>query len=274
MGTISFIEEKLAALVEMPFRTKNSLDVLSIEIALKRLIEGKKKNILGKIIVPNVISIVISEKTYTEYRPFIENIASQLKKSLEIWIKEKGFDILNEIKFNFSQDPLLKRVFDVSVSFKTSLRSPLVRRTTPLRGKLKGVIAGELTDKKTGRSYPVHDEIIVIGRGNDCSIRLEDPTVSKNHAEIYVKYGKIVIKDLGSRNGTRVNFTKISKRILSDGDRITLGGMDLVFNEYSLKHMDNISDQVKEKDDDIQIPWSKDVLLLLDLGLRYAGAHA
>jgi hypothetical protein len=53
MGIITRIEDKLGNLVENPFRTRSGVDLLGIEICLKRLMELKRRNIFGKVVVPN-----------------------------------------------------------------------------------------------------------------------------------------------------------------------------------------------------------------------------
>ena len=73
MGIITRIEDKLGDIVESPFRDKNGLDLLGIEICLKRLMELKRRNIIGKVIVPNDLIIIINKKAYEEYEPFFIN---------------------------------------------------------------------------------------------------------------------------------------------------------------------------------------------------------
>ncbi len=118
MGKITKIEEKLSALVERPFRTKNRLDLVGIEIALKRLIEEKKKNILGKILAPNHFSIYLDKKFYEEYEPFFDKFKSTLQKALLPWIKEKGYDIISKLGIDFKEGSSNKKAFEAIASFK------------------------------------------------------------------------------------------------------------------------------------------------------------
>jgi hypothetical protein len=69
----------------------------------------------------------------------------------------------------------------------------------------------------------------LIGRSADCQISLDDPLVSRHHARLMVHGENIVVEDLGSRNGVRVNGEKIDKSCqLSASDRVTIGGQELV----------------------------------------------
>jgi len=69
----------------------------------------------------------------------------------------------------------------------------------------------------------------VIGRAATCQLSLDDPLVSRNHATLSVTPESVVLSDLGSRNGVRVNGDRIeSKRTLAHGDKISIGSQDMV----------------------------------------------
>jgi pSer/pThr/pTyr-binding forkhead associated (FHA) protein len=61
-----------------------------------------------------------------------------------------------------------------------------------------------------------------IGR-KDCDLTLEDRLISRRHAELKIVESKLVIEDLGSKNGTKVNGTAVTSRQLAPNDLITIG---------------------------------------------------
>ena len=70
----------------------------------------------------------------------------------------------------------------------------------------------------------------VIGRDDDCAVVLDFTGVSRRHARITVGHGRFVLEDLGSKNGTWKNETRVRQAVdLRDGDRIRLGGVSLTF---------------------------------------------
>jgi pSer/pThr/pTyr-binding forkhead associated (FHA) protein len=82
-----------------------------------------------------------------------------------------------------------------------------------------------------GRVVPLAADRIVIGRSRECDVRIDDGNVSRRHAEL-ARDGDSgwAVVDLGSTNGTEVNGRRITKRTpLDDGDRIVIGGTELVF---------------------------------------------
>jgi pSer/pThr/pTyr-binding forkhead associated (FHA) protein len=52
---------------------------------------------------------------------------------------------------------------------------------------------------------------IVLGRAAECPITIEDALVSRNHAELLITSSSVMIRDLGSRNGVRVNGVRIAQ---------------------------------------------------------------
>src|SRR3954470_4951177 len=76
----------------------------------------------------------------------------------------------------------------------------------------------------TGSLVQLEREVTTVGRGAGVDIALPDPTVSRLHAEIVVRGPHVYVADLGlSTNGTRVNGRPVGRRILTDGDVISLG---------------------------------------------------
>ena len=76
----------------------------------------------------------------------------------------------------------------------------------------------------TGESVPLRRDVTTIGRGLGVDIRLDDPSVSRLHAELVRRGPYVYVVDLGlSRNGTRVNGRPIARRVLDDGDVLSFG---------------------------------------------------
>lgn len=79
-----------------------------------------------------------------------------------------------------------------------------------------------------GAEFPLDDgQEVVIGRGPDCTVQLNDPTASRIHCRIAVKGGQATLYDADSRWGTLVNGQFTGCRELEPGDRITVGETEL-----------------------------------------------
>jgi hypothetical protein len=79
--------------------------------------------------------------------------------------------------------------------------------------------------------YPLERTVINIGRRSDNDLVIDDPRVSRFHAQLRAIRGKYVISDLGSTDGTRVNGQRVTQQILHPRDVISLAGVPLVYSQ-------------------------------------------
>lgn len=73
------------------------------------------------------------------------------------------------------------------------------------------------------RDFPITGEKVVLGRRPDCGIRVPVADVSRQHCEIAVTKAGLMVKDLGSSNGTYVNGKRIAESKLAPGDKLAIG---------------------------------------------------
>jgi DNA-binding winged helix-turn-helix (wHTH) protein len=70
----------------------------------------------------------------------------------------------------------------------------------------------------------------IIGRAPDATVSIDARGVSRHHARVLVAHGEARLEDLGSKNGTHVNGTRVTTAVrLGDGDEIRLGAIDVTF---------------------------------------------
>jgi len=72
-------------------------------------------------------------------------------------------------------------------------------------------------------------EDIVIGRGDNCTIKLPISNVSRLHARIFQEHEEYIIEDLNSTNGTFVNNVRISRCIMRNNDQVKIGAARILF---------------------------------------------
>lgn len=82
-----------------------------------------------------------------------------------------------------------------------------------------------------GARFSLTEGDSVIGRHPDSAICLDDVTVSRRHAHLETSGGRVVIRDLGSLNGTYVNQERIEEVTLGHGDEVQIGRYRMVFFE-------------------------------------------
>lgn len=85
-----------------------------------------------------------------------------------------------------------------------------------------------------GKEHRLGAKRVLIGRGAQCDILINDSSVSREHASIERKEGRFLLRDLRSTNGTVVNGTSIDVAVLHHGDKIRVGKTVLKFLEREI----------------------------------------
>jgi len=74
----------------------------------------------------------------------------------------------------------------------------------------------------------------ILGRHPDAQVRIDQTLVSRRHARITIRSGRVLLEDLGSHNGTFLNGRQLDKAVeLHDGDIISLGPVAMTFRVFS-----------------------------------------
>ena len=72
------------------------------------------------------------------------------------------------------------------------------------------------------------DGVTTAGRHDECQLRIKSSEVSRRHCQFFEKNGMLLVKDMGSSNGTFLNGKKIEgQRVLEPGDELTIGPVKL-----------------------------------------------
>lgn len=78
-----------------------------------------------------------------------------------------------------------------------------------------------------GKEIKIPKEQFVIGRGEDCHLRPKSDAISRRHCILVVSQTQVVLRDLGSKNGTYVNGDRVEgERVLKSGDNLKIGPLE------------------------------------------------
>jgi DNA-binding SARP family transcriptional activator len=122
------------------------------------------------------------------------------------------------------QDPSL----DLTPTFGTSAADDGDASTTALRSS---VVVPPAELEVAGRRVLLHGGSVTIGRLDACDVVIDDPSVSRRHAELRRRGASWHLIDAGSANGTKVNGLAVSDHPLVDGDVIRVGSQELAFRQ-------------------------------------------
>jgi DNA-binding CsgD family transcriptional regulator len=125
-----------------------------------------------------------------------------------------------------SETALSELGLDATQAGSEAEQSQELRRSTPSEAQW-ALLRGK-------RQLAITAAVCVVGRGDDVHLQLDDPSISRRHAQLRV-CGELIVEDLGSRNGTLVNGQRIDRPVaLRLGDDLAFGAYEVrvaVFSE-------------------------------------------
>src|SRR5215813_1001256 len=103
----------------------------------------------------------------------------------------------------------------------------------PAEGVMKNVTFQVLEGIDKGRVFRDLSVPVTIGREEGNMLRLNDERVSRFHAKVQLDGGDVILTDLDSTNGTRVNGSPVQIRRLKPGDQVAMGRSVLLFGSHA-----------------------------------------
>src|SRR5712675_2314039 len=79
----------------------------------------------------------------------------------------------------------------------------------------------------TGRSHELKVDRTTIGRVEDNTFQIPEPSVSSHHCEVLLRGSDIVVRDLESTNGTFINGEKVTETVIKPGQVLRLGQIEM-----------------------------------------------
>jgi len=84
-----------------------------------------------------------------------------------------------------------------------------------------------LSEGMTGRSHELKVDKTTIGRVEDNTFPIPEPSVSSHHCEVLLSGNEVVVRDLNSTNGSFINGEKITEKVLKPGQTLRLGQIEM-----------------------------------------------
>ncbi|HZQ27758.1 MAG TPA: DUF3662 and FHA domain-containing protein [Acidimicrobiales bacterium] len=213
MGLQQF-ERRLERLVEGVFAKafRGGLQPVELGRRLTREMDAKRTVGVRGMLAPNAFVIALAEEDRKRFESFEEALIRELADAGREHARTEGYHFVGPITVQLETDP--------SLTSGMFLLSGTVQEGEGPVGSL--VLAD-------GNRVAVGEDPVTIGRLPECDIVLGDTKVSRRHAEVRRDGGDVVVVDLGSTNGTKVNGAGVRERRLADGDEITVGTTTLRF---------------------------------------------
>ncbi|MBI5351299.1 MAG: FHA domain-containing protein [Chloroflexi bacterium] len=186
----------------------------------------------GSVTAPNVFTLVVNPSTSAKWQD--QQLLAILLQSITTVAQEAGFQFTMSPAITVSTDEKVS-LNDAEVVASHRIESMAETNATPLdTGSLES--AGQIPENaflivEGVKVFPLTLPVVNIGRRLDNQLIIDDPRVSRNHAQLRAIKGRFVVFDLNSTGGTFVNGQRASQSVLYPGDVISLAGVALIFGQ-------------------------------------------
>jgi hypothetical protein len=246
LSVLRNIEHKIESLFEGVFGRAFRTHVQPVELARKLIkeMDDHKSVSISRIYVPNEYEVYLSEADREQFAEFEDSLVDELRDYLVEHAKREGYVLLSQPKVVFQTDSDLSLgEFGIATRMAqkpnadgpapeagaTMIYRPVQQPTEAASAVELGVGREVVQLEMNGRKYPVDKRRVVLGRSRECDIQVEDPNVSRRHAEIRQEGATYWMVDLDSTNGIEVAGKRQKRVKLENGTKLTLGSTEVVF---------------------------------------------
>jgi hypothetical protein len=238
MRAIARVERFIERLVERPsarlFRAR--LQPVQVLRRIERAMEARRGADGQKGLVPDRFTVRLHPRDLMVLLP-AEAVASELASGALCFARAHGYALRGRPQVTLQPDPSLREgevEIDTEVSRAEAPGDGVAAGDTGTRVFEVPVVSAPsivIEVREPGRRprrVPVAGGPIRIGRAPECELVLKDSRASRRHARLHARNGVLVLTDLGSTNGTRVNGNRVTELVLGAGDRIQIGDTNMV----------------------------------------------
>ena len=231
------LEAKLQKLVED--QLAGILPGLKLEDrVIQRLATAVRENVVqqkdDRAIAPNEFTLIVSTDTSPMWQE--QSMIDALRKIIVTAVRDVG------LKFTTQPSVLITTDDSFSADEIKVVASHRLEPMADTQGMQMSTTPEENEENETipenafliiegVKVHPLHQPVVNIGRRLENQLVIDDPRVSRNHAQLRAIKGRFVLFDLNSTGGTFVNGQRTSQTVLYPGDVISLAGVTLIFGQ-------------------------------------------
>ena len=248
MSMLRALESKLAGLVEGTFSRAFKSEVRPVEIARKlaREMDQHRVQSLSRTYAPNEYAVWLSPEDRKQFEGYEGELKRELSGYLLEHARRERISLVTQPKLEFRTDDRL-RLGEFGIQARL-VRPPERAEEQPSQGDHGHTMVYTVSDRLAeplrepdhrrgsarlrvgGRTELIGAQGAVLGRSRDADVVIDDPNVSRRHAEVRPSGGSWIVRDLGSTNGVKVNGRRIQgPQSLRPDDTIELGTARVTF---------------------------------------------
>jgi Protein of unknown function (DUF3662)/FHA domain len=246
------IEQRLERIFEGVFGRAFRTNVQPVELARKlaKEMDDHRSTSVTRVYVPNEYTIYLSPADREQFEGYENSLVSELEEYLSEHASRENYALLTPPRIVFETDEDLgvgefgiatrmaqhgrrgdeELVPEVPPPGATMVYKPRTQPTEAASALELGVEREVAVLQWNGGRRVLDKQRSVLGRSRDADIMIDDPNVSRRHAEIVQEGSGYWLHDLGSTNGTEVDGRRVQRLRLADGSRFTLGETTVTFS--------------------------------------------
>lgn len=230
-GVLQRFEQRLEGAVTGAFARafRSAVQPVEIAAALQREVDNSA-HILSRerMLVPNDFTVELSPSDYERLTQFGRTLADELATLVKEHVTEQRYTLAGPLHIGFTDTGELS-------TGRFRVRSRTNAAVTPVEGQRMtetAIRSSGVLIEVNGMRHPLTPPGVVIGRGNEADLKIDDPGISRRHAQIKIHTGKdgttVTVVDLDSTNGVILNGHKVATGVVANGSEIRLGNTVVV----------------------------------------------
>jgi len=245
------IESKIEGLFEGVFGRAFRANVQPVELARKLVKEmDDHRNVsVSRIYVPNEYTVYLSAGDREQFSSYEDKLCEELVDYLAEHARRENYVMLTRPRVVLETDEDLDLgVFGIATRLAqdgrpkadapppepeaghTMIYAPRAPQETQAASPVELGVAQEVVRLTwSGQTLDVTKRRVVIGRSKDADVQIQDPNISRRHAELRQEGATYWVIDLDSTNGVEVRGKRVKRLKLEDGSRFTIGSTDITF---------------------------------------------
>jgi FhaA, N-terminal domain/FHA domain len=256
MSVLRSIEHRIESIVEGVFGRAFRTHVQPVELARKltKEMDEHKSVSVSRVYVPNEYTLYLCPRDRDQFSSYEDSLLVELSDYLSEHARREGYALLSSPRVLVEEDEDLRiGEFGIATRMVQQERAPAaapagvtpqdspgetkIYRPEPAVTEAVSPDDAEALDLARtpaalvlgGERHELKDQTLVVGRSRECDVTIDDPNVSRRHAEVRHEEGAYWIVDLGSTNGVVVDGKRVDRAKLEPDVEVVLGTTELRF---------------------------------------------
>ncbi len=228
MGGMKRFEQRLEGLMSGSFAKAFNSELQPVEIAGELLRECDDNATVwnrGRTVVPNDFFVELSTPDHERLSPHLDQLGDELANMVRAYANQQRYAFVGSVTVH------LEKADDLATG-RYRVRS---RTLVGSIGRTAGPAPASHAQVRhwieiNGTRHPISRPTVMLGRGIEADVRIDDFGVSRRHCEIRIGTPS-TIQDLGSANGIVVDGRHTTRATLRDGSRIVMGTTTIIYRQ-------------------------------------------